>query len=324
MSESKNRLLYILKYLWEYTDEEHQVTTNQLIDILQQEYGISVHRSTLAKDLSELQDFGIDVVTVHSTQCKYFIGNRTFELPELKLLIDAVESSKFITAKKSDELIKKIHSLASKGEVSKLKRNNYVTGRIKPDNEQIYYIVDTINDAINQEKQIAFTYYEYDSSKRKVLKNGGEVYVISPYHLVWNNDFYYVVGYSEKKGKVVTFRVDRIATQPEILEQAALEAPKDFVLADFTKEVFSMYDGQEVEVELLCDNSLMKTMIDRFGEDVKTTSYNDTAFRLTTEVSASPTFFGWIFGFVGKVQILAPQEVKEQYKQMIIQASEKL
>lgn len=252
------------------------------------------------------------------------VANRTFELPELKLLIDAVESSKFITAKKSDELIKKIHSLASKGEVSKLKRNNYVTGRIKPDNEQIYYIVDTINDAINQEKQIAFTYYEYDSSKRKVLKNGGEVYVISPYHLVWNNDFYYVVGYSEKKGKVVTFRVDRIATQPEILEQAALEAPKDFVLADFTKEVFSMYDGQEVEVELLCDNSLMKTMIDRFGEDVKTTSYNDTAFRLTTEVSASPTFFGWIFGFDGKVQILAPQEVKEQYKQMIIQASEKL
>lgn len=114
MSESKNRLLYILKYLWEYTDEEHQVTTNQLIDILQQEYGISVHRSTLAKDLSELQDFGIDVVTVHSTQCKYFIGNRTFELPELKLLIDAVESSKFITAKKSDELIKKFIHLQAK------------------------------------------------------------------------------------------------------------------------------------------------------------------------------------------------------------------
>ena len=178
--------------------------------------------------------------------------------------------------------------------------------------------------AINQEKQIAFTYYEYDSCKRKVLKNGGEVYVISPYHLVWNNDFYYVVGYSEKKDKVVTFRVDRIAAQPEILNQTALAVPNDFVLADFTKEVFSMYDGQEVEVELLCDNSLMKTMIDRFGEDVKTTSYNDTAFCLTTEVSASPTFFGWIFGFDGKVQILAPQEVKDQYKQMIIQASEKL
>ena len=137
MSESKNRLLYILKYLWEYPDEEHQVTTNQLIYILQKEYGISVHRSTLAKDLSELQDFGIDIVTVRSTRCKYFIGNRTFELPELKLLIDAVESSKFITAKKSNELIEKIHSLASKGEVSKLKRNNYIAGRIKPDNEQI-------------------------------------------------------------------------------------------------------------------------------------------------------------------------------------------
>lgn len=123
-----------------------------------------------------------------------------------------------------------------------------------------------------------------------------------------------MVGYSEKKGKVVTFRVDCIAAQPEILNQAALTAPNDFVLADFTKEVFSMYDGQEVEVELLCDNSLMKTMIDRFDEDVKTESYNDTAFKLTTEVSASPTFFGWIFGFVGKVQIFALQEVKKQYK----------
>ena len=155
-----------------------------------------------------------------------------------------------------------------------------------------------------------------------MLRNKGEIYKLSPYNLLWNGDYYYVIGYSEKKGKVVTFRVDRIATIPEILEADAAEKPKDFDLAEFTKEVFFMYDGNKVTVDLRCDNSLMKTMIDRFGEDVTTLAYDMTSFRLITEVSASQTFFGWVFGFGGKVQILAPESVKEQYKQMITQASE--
>lgn len=137
------------------------------------------------------------------------------------------------------------------------------------------------------------------------------------YHLLWNGDYYYVIGYSEKKGKIVTFRVDRIASTPEILEKGSVPQPEDFNVADFTKEVFYMYDGDEVTVDLRCDNSLMKTMVNRFGEDVTTLAYDMTSFRLITEVSASQTFFGWVFGFGGKVQILAPAEVKEQYRQMI-------
>ena len=137
------------------------------------------------------------------------------------------------------------------------------------------------------------------------------------YHLLWNGDYYYVIGYSEKKGKIVTFRVDRIASTPEILEKGSVPQPEDFNIADFTKEVFYMYDGDEVTVDLRCDNSLMKTMVNRFGEDVTTLAYDMTSFRLITEVSASQTFFGWVFGFGGKVQILAPAEVKEQYRQMI-------
>ena len=218
--ESKPRILYLLRILEQYTDEEHPLTTKQLIEMLNEKYGISTYRTTIAKDVAALQEFGVDIVVVHSTQCKYFIGSRQFELPELKLLIDAVESSKFITSKKSDVLIKKIHMLTSNGQVKKLKRNNYVSGRIKPNNEQIYYIVDTINDAINEGKQISFQYYEYTGLKEKVLKNKGEVYTVSPYHLVWNDDYYYVVGYSEKREKIVTFRVDRIASQPDILSVA--------------------------------------------------------------------------------------------------------
>lgn len=315
--EAKPRILYLQKILLERTDEEHPLSTTQLIGILNDEYGISAHRTTITKDIAALVEYGLDIITIHSTQSKYFIASRRFELPELKLLIDAVESSKFITKKKSDALIKKIHTLTSPGQVSKLKRNNYVADRIKPDNEQIYYIVDTINNAINEGKQISFQCYDYTGLKKKALKNKGEVYTLSPYNLLWNGDYYYLVGYSEKKGKIVTFRVDRIAAIPKILEKESAPQPEDFNIADFTKEVFFMYDGDNVTVDLRCDNSLMKTMIDRFGEDVTTLAYDMTSFRLITEVSASPTFFGWVFGFGGKVQILAPVEVKEQYEQMI-------
>ncbi len=267
--EAKPRILYLQKILLERTDEEHPLSTTQLIGILNDEYGISAHRTTITKDIAALVEYGLDIITIHSTQSKYFVASCRFELPELKLLIDAVESSKFITKKKSDALIEKIYTLTSPGQVSKLKRNNYVADRIKPDNEQIYYIVDTINDA------------------------------------------------SEKKGKVVTFRVDRIAAIPAILEKESVPQPEDFNIANFTKEVFFMYDGDNVTVDLRCDNSLMKTMIDRFGENVTTLAYDMTSFRLITEVSASQTFFGWVSGFGGKVQILAPVEVKEQYRQMI-------
>lgn len=320
--ESKPRILYLQKILLERTDEEHPLSTTQLIRILNEEYGISAHRTTITKDIAALVEYGLDIIIIRSTQSKYFVASRKFELPELKLLIDAVESSKFITKKKSDALIEKIYTLTSPSQVSKLKRNNYIADRIKPDNERIYYIVDTINDAINEGRQISFQYYDYTGLKKKVLKNKGEVYQLSPYHLLWNGDYYYAIVYSEKKGKIVTFRADRIAATPEILDKKCIPQPEDFNIADFTKKVFYMYVGDEVTVDLRCDNSLMKTMIDRFGEDVTTLAYDMTSFRLITEVSASQTFFGWVFGFGGKVQILAPTEIKEQYRQMIMKAAE--
>lgn len=315
--ETKPKILYLLKILAERTDETHPLTTNQLIAILQQEYGISAHRTTIPKDMAVLRNFGVDVITIHSTQCKYFIGNRRFELPELKLLIDAVESSKFITNKKSEELISKLKTLTSSGNVDKLKRNNYMASFVKPDNEQIYYIVDAINDAINTGKKISFQYYDYTVKKEKVLRHDGEVYVISPYHLVWKGDYYYVVGYSEKREAVISFRVDRIATIPEVLNDFRLPVPDDFKLEDFVKTAFNMYCGETCEVDLKCDNKLMNTMIDRFGENVKTYRFDEDSFHVITEVEVSQTFFGWIFGFAGDVRIIGPESVKDEYRKMI-------
>lgn len=324
ITEAKPRVLCLLKLLEKYTDEEHQLTTSELSSLLEKEYGLTVHRITFKKDIEALQAMGYDIVETRSSQNKYFLGSREFELPELKLLIDAVESSKFITSTKSKELIEKIHHLTSVYQIEKLKRNNYVVKNVKPNNEQIYYIVDAINDAINANKQISFQYYDYTGLKKKVLKNKGEIYRISPYHLVWNGDYYYVLGYSEKREKVISFRVDRIANVPNILEKDSIPEPKDFDLNEFTKSVFFMYGGDKVRVTLRCENGLMKTIIDRFGEDVTTLAYDMESFRVVIDVEASPTFYGWVFGFGGKIEILGPEEIREEYEEQIIESYKKL
>ncbi len=324
-SEGKERILYVMKILLEHTDEEHPLSTNEILTLLSQEYGVAAHRTTLVKDIDALKTFGLDVVTIHSTQNKFFIGERFFELPELKLLIDAVESSKFITVKKTRTLIDKIYRLTSKEQAALLQQSAAAAQeRIKPDNEQIYYIVDGINDAIHRNRQISFLYYEYNTGKKKVLKNNGEPYVLSPYHLVWSGDYYYLIGYSERRSKVVTFRVDRIARTPEILEKAALPKPPGYDLTDFIKEVFQMYSGESTAVELQCKNELMKVMIDRFGESVTTLPGDRESFRLVTEVAASPTFFGWVFSFGGDVKILSPKSLRDQYQEKVLQAAKQL
>ena len=316
-NERKPRVLYLLKILLEYSDPDHPLTTSEILRLLMEKYGISAHRTTIPKDIEDLEEFGIDIVTISSSQKKYFIASRHFEVPELKLLIDAVESSKFITASKSHELISKLGYLVSESQGKELKRNLFVANRIKPNNEQIYAIVDVINDAINAGSKISFQYYEYTAAKKKALKHGGMKYCFSPYSLVWNGDYYYVLGYSDKHGKIVQFRVDRIADTPVILHVAAVPAPNDFDVAEYAKRVYQMYDGENAIVELRCENALMQTIIDRFGEDVMTVAYDMTSFKATVEVSVSPTFFGWVFGFCGRVQILTPQSVQEEFARML-------
>ena len=315
--EPKLRALYLCKILYELTDEEHPLSTVELINLMKSRYNLDVYRTTISSDIELLCKFGIDVNTIKTTQNKYYVGNRKFELPEVKLLIDAVESSKFITEKKSEALVAKLTSLASDHQAKQLKRNLCNTNRIKPDNEMIYYIVDAIKEAINLGKKISFAYYEYNVKKEKKLKNSGKPYVFSPYSLIWNGDFYYVVGYSDKHKDICVFRVDRILKTPTILKDEMHSKPYDFDITDYAKSVFQMYGSEECEVTLRCENHLMKYIIERFGEEVQTAAYDMTSFRVIVNVELSPTFYGWVFTFGSKMQILSPDKAKEEYLSML-------
>jgi predicted DNA-binding transcriptional regulator YafY len=255
---------------------------------------------------------------------EYFIGTRQLELPELKLLVDAVQASNFVSAKKSNSLIKKLVNFVSKHQAGELRRQLYTDKHIKTGNERTYITVDMLHTAINAGKQITFKYYEYNIQKAKVFKHGSHTYTFSPYALLWNNDRYYAVGYSDKHKKVVTFRVDRIA-KPELSDKAAAPMPKDFDIKLFTKSVFQMFDGAEPQkVTLKCENDLMKNVIDRFGEDIETKILGDEHFLAVVEVSVSPTFFGWVFTFGGRMTITSPQSAVSEYLATVRRVTEQL
>ena len=229
-------------------------------------------------------------------------------------------ASKFIAEGKSNELIKKLTSLAGSHKARELKRNVIVDGRGKIENKQILYIIDAINDAINQRKKISFQKIEYNIKKERILHHGGERYTFSPYSLVWDGDNYYVVGYSDKYQAIGSHRVDRIAACPCILDESAVPQPVGFDVSKYIKTTFRMYNAPRAEVELLCDNSVMDAIIDRFGPDVQTYAGDLQNFRVIEEIAVGKVFFNWIFGFEGKVRIKGPESVKKQYREMVMSA----
>ena len=303
----KNRPLIIFRYLWDHTDEEHPAIIKDILTYLE-EQGVYTNRKTVAKDLADLQDSGFDVVCNKSRQNQYFIGNRGLELAELKTIVDAVQAAKFISHAKSKSLIERLSTLGSPYQADQLKRNLYVDGKVKTNNEAVYYTVDLLHHAIQNCKVVAFQYIEYTQKRKKVLKHDGQRYHFSPYDLVWNNDAYYVFGWSDGNhhDKVVKFRVDRITNLTET-ELVFHRKPKDYNISKFCKQVFSMYDGEECTVTLRCENSVMKDVVDRFGEGVKTTPLDDSSFIAEVEVSVSQTFFAWVFALAGKIKIIEPQ-----------------
>lgn len=320
-NDSRVRLLRILQLLQD-TDEQHPISTAQIEAALRERFGIETYRITIQKDVAAFEAAGYDVVTIRTTQNKYYLASRAFELPELKLLIDAVESSKFITERKSRVLVEKLTALAGSHQAGELRRNISISDRIKPKNEQIYYIMDVINEAINKKRKISFLYFAYDGDKRRKLKNDGEKYIFSPYTLTWNGDFYYVVGFSEKHGKVATFRVDRIYSVPKLLEEPAVPRPKDYTIADFSEKAFRLFDKEHERVTLLCEDGMMNTVLDHFGEKIKTERADETHFRTTVEVALSPTFYSWVFEFGGGIKILSPQSAQNAYRELAKKAME--
>ena len=316
------RPLYIAKILFERTDENHSLSTPELIAILNEEYGIAAHRVTIYEDIEQLRQFGLDIYTVKSSKNRYYLASRLFDLPELKLLIDAVESSKFITAKKSRELVAKLGKLTSRNNAGALQRNLCPEERIKPENEKIYYIVDAIHEAINSKRKISFQYFRYNGRKHRVLRHNGQRYVFSPWMLVWNGDYYYMLGYSDDHDEITSFRVDRIAGQPEILEEPTVSKPRGFSAAKHINTMFRMYTGERKKIELLCADDTMDAFIDRFGEGIKTARVNEDHFRATIELAPNHIFYSWIFGFGGKVKIIAPEDIRAEYAHCIRDAIE--
>lgn len=317
---AKLRPLYLVQILKDRTDEDNYLTTSQLCAILKKEYGIDTHRTTIKSDIEILKQVGFNVIERRSTQNQYQFVDRDFDIAELKMVIDAVASSKVITEDKSEALINKLTVLAGRNKAKELKRNVAVDDRGKHNNSQVYYIIDAINEAINQRKRIRFQKIEYNVKKERVLHHGGEEYIFSPYSLVWDGDNYYVVGYSDKYQSIGSHRVDRIAKQPEILDETAVPQPIGFDVGKYIRTNFRMYNAPRIKVELLCENDVMDAIIDRFGPNVQTYAGDLQNFRVIEEVAVGTIFYNWIFGFAGKVRIKAPENVKEQYRKMIERA----
>lgn len=313
----KLKLLYIIKLLTESTDEKHPATTSDIISYLASN-GIHSERKSIYDDIEKLCDFGYDIIQVHSRLGGgYYMAARDFELAELKLLVDAVQSSRFITTRKSRELIKKLELLAGKHDAGKLQRQVYVAGRIKTENESIYYSIDTIHRAIQENKQIVFQYLDWNLKKELVLRPNGDKKV-SPWALIWQDENYYMVAYDAKDDKIKHYRVDKMG-KVELCEESREGSAQysQVDLAAYTNRTFGMYGGEEEIVSLQFPNRLIGVVLDRFGKDADIRPMTDRVFRVRTRVVVSGQFFGWLAGIGREAVVIGPANVKEQYQKWL-------
>ena len=309
--KNNKRALFILKFLAQQTDEKHLATIAQINDYLQQ-YELDANRETISDCIKELQEAGYDIFCVRSTQNQYYMRERPFSLAEVKLLVDAVQSSRFVSKEQSIELVSKLADLVGSHKSEILKRHLYIESRAKTDSADIIDYMDRIHHAIIEQRKVKFKYYEYNPNKEKVLRYGGQIYTVAPYVLVWNNDMYYVVGFYEEKDRVSKFRIDRMC-ELTLSEEQAEDIQNDLNMSDFFEKEFSMMNGKLCEVELLCENKLMSSIIDKFGADVKTEIVDANHFKVIAEVNLSDNFYGWVFASGGSMQITSPAWVRDEF-----------
>ena len=317
-SGNKSRILFLLRYLQENTDDEHVISTNELISLFAQ-HGFKANRDTIRDDVSMLNEAGYEVISQrHGKGNAYHYGSRTFEWPEMRMLADAVSSSQFISPKKSRALIRKLASLTSKHMSRRLTSNIHTADWRKAGSDKIFLIIDAINEAIERHKKIFFQYVEYSPKREKILRHGGEVYINSPYALIWQEDRSYLVGYSDKHERVVSFRIDRM-TIPKLLDEDAVKTP-GFDAAEYANTSIRMYSGEERRVTLRCQNERMKNLVDRFGTKFDIEEDTEDTFIAHVTVQISPTFYGWLTQYGDSIGIVSPEDVKEGYRELLIKA----
>lgn len=311
-ANQKIKILYLMKILLENTDDEHGMTLSELGDALRT-YGVEAERKTLYDDLEVLRTFGMDIEMRKDRCVRYYVASRHFEMPELKLLVDAVQSSKFLTLKKSNELIGKLESYASRYQAQKLRRQVFVSHRIKTMNESIYYAVDEIHEAIGRNAQISFQYFEWNAKKEKQLRHGGKRYEVSPVALTWDDENYYLVAYESESRKIKHYRVDKMLHLCVMeKEREGAELFCDFDVGLYSQKTFGMYGGEECTVALRCRNWLAGIIVDRFGTDTVFLRADEEHFDVHVRVAVSPLFLSWVMNFGTDIRILSPDSVKEQ------------
>lgn len=317
-ANQKLKLLYLTKIFMEKTDELHGLTLSEITQLLS-EYGINAERKALYLDFDELRDFGLDIINEkRGKYFVYFLASRDFELAELKLLVDSVQAAKFITEKKSCSLIKKLEALVSEHEAKQLQRQVLISGRIKTMNESIFINIDCLNSAINNDHQIAFKYFQWTKNKNREFKHDGKKYIVSPWHLVWDSQNYYLIGYDSEAKKVKHYRVDKMMYLSELDEKReGKDELKTIDIAAYSNSLFGMLGGKIEHVTLECTNDMAGIIIDRFGKDVIIVNKDDEHFTVQVEVIPSKLFIGWIIGLGGNVKITAPSYLITQVRELI-------
>ena len=306
-----------MKIMQEKTDDEHSLTMSQIMDELEK-YDVTAERKSIYNDFQDMTDkFGIEIIKEQiGRETYYHVGSRQFELAEVKLLIDAIQSSKFITRAKSRELIAKIKSFVSEHQAKQLQRQVFINDRVKTMNESVYYNVDDIHTAINENQKIKFRYYKWDITGKLVPRHGGDWFVVSPWALTWDDENYYLVAFDDYDHKIKHYRVDKMM-KISIVEakRDGKEAFKDFDMAAYSKSTFGMYQGNKTRVTITFANYMCGVFLDRFGKDITFRKVDDVRSELSVDVNVSPQFFGWIFSLGKDVRVTGPSEVVDQMRE---------
>ncbi len=320
MARSRNqkaKILYLLQFLWEHTDENHRVSMEDILNYMDAN-DVSAERKSIYADIETLKNFGYDILFQKGKDGGYFLASRPFEMPELKLLTDAVLASRFVTSKKSQDLIRKLEQLTSKQEAVKLNRQLYVANRNKAVNENIFYNVDYIHDAIGANVKIQFQYFEWNVDKTMQLRREGAWYRVSPWRVLWDDENYYLIAFDDRDQMIKHFRIDKMLKM-SLTDQVreGKTSFEHFDLAKYSRKTFGMFAGDTQLVTLCCKSHLAGVMIDRFGHDVAMRRLDKEHFSLRAEVAVSPQFFGWITGFGESVTIEKPESVRVEYEKWL-------